>query len=436
MALIVVLLSSAIMLAIIKQEFNSQYEILKDNAQKEVVLLKQMLKNNYSSDKMPIESIYQLIAENKPSFTFSTTGNTLIAEHKDNSFYFRYSTDRGNINSSISSTLNDAFNNDFARALLFSNNHALIGLGPEDHIIVSAFVPLNDLGCANYALITTMNMEEIFLPFSEIILNTLLAEFILLSIGTLFIVMIHTKSLRKEVRTAAKELAHTKKQIKELRDIEKSLSEVKKDMEEALEIGLFGFWLYNLSANRSVRSLMHDHIFGYDAIVEKWNLDTFLNHVHQLDREEVSKSFDKAFTSNTEIDIACRIFKRNNELRWIWLRGRKRNDGCLIGIIRDITLRKNMEKELSDFRLHLEELVKIRTGELESEKDKLEQAFSSIKTLKTLLPICCTCGKIREDSGEWMNYESYIQKYTNSQFSHSLCSDCLKSHYPDLDLKT
>ena len=72
------------------------------------------------------------------------------------------------------------------------------------------------------------------------------------------------------------------------------------------------------------------------------------------------------------------------------------------------------------------------------EKDKmiveLKEALLKIKTLSGLLPICASCKKIRDDNGYWNQIESYIKTHSEAEFSHSICPNCAKKLYPDLDL--
>jgi len=56
--------------------------------------------------------------------------------------------------------------------------------------------------------------------------------------------------------------------------------------------------------------------------------------------------------------------------------------------------------------------------------------------LETLLPICSYCKKIREkdeEGGEqWVQLEQYLHQANDLQFSHSICQDCMKEHYPEV----
>ena len=61
----------------------------------------------------------------------------------------------------------------------------------------------------------------------------------------------------------------------------------------------------------------------------------------------------------------------------------------------------------------------------------LDRAEAQQKTLSGLLPICSHCKRIRDDAGYWSQVESYVSKYSEAEFSHSLCPSCLLEHYPE-----
>jgi len=49
---------------------------------------------------------------------------------------------------------------------------------------------------------------------------------------------------------------------------------------------------------------------------------------------------------------------------------------------------------------------------------------TELRQLKTLIPICMYCKKIRDDSDYWEQMEHYIHEHTGSDFSHGICPDC------------
>lgn len=68
--------------------------------------------------------------------------------------------------------------------------------------------------------------------------------------------------------------------------------------------------------------------------------------------------------------------------------------------------------------------------------DKLNRALKEVQTLQGLLPICSYCKKIKNEQGHWQKVETYIRSRTDAQFSHGICSECLKSIDITLDKKS
>lgn len=64
---------------------------------------------------------------------------------------------------------------------------------------------------------------------------------------------------------------------------------------------------------------------------------------------------------------------------------------------------------------------------------ELQQALAEIKTLRGIVPICAGCKNIRDDKGYWNQVEVYVHNHTEAEFSHSLCPECVKKLYPELD---
>ena len=62
---------------------------------------------------------------------------------------------------------------------------------------------------------------------------------------------------------------------------------------------------------------------------------------------------------------------------------------------------------------------------------ELQQALIEIKTLRGLLPICIYCKQVRDDEGFWRRVDEYVQKHTEVRFSHGICPDCMKKHFPE-----
>ena len=57
--------------------------------------------------------------------------------------------------------------------------------------------------------------------------------------------------------------------------------------------------------------------------------------------------------------------------------------------------------------------------------------ISELVELRRIVPICSHCHKVRDDTDFWHHVEDYMQRHTGVQFSHGICPDCLREHYPE-----
>ena len=62
----------------------------------------------------------------------------------------------------------------------------------------------------------------------------------------------------------------------------------------------------------------------------------------------------------------------------------------------------------------------------------LKVLYKRIRILEGFIPICANCKKIRNEENQWERMEKYIEQHSLSEFSHSICPDCVKELYPDL----
>ena len=89
-----------------------------------------------------------------------------------------------------------------------------------------------------------------------------------------------------------------------------------------------------------------------------------------------------------------------------------------------------MSRDLEKYHNEMEELVKLRTDELAQANKHLQLSLEKIKTLSGFLPICAACKKVRDDKGYWNQIESYIEKHSEAEFTHSVCPECARKLYP------
>lgn len=90
-------------------------------------------------------------------------------------------------------------------------------------------------------------------------------------------------------------------------------------------------------------------------------------------------------------------------------------------------------RQQSHVRALEKEIDERKKTELEKEKliAELRTALSEVKTLQGILPICSFCKKVRDDEGYWNQVDVYIRRRSDVDFSHSVCPECMRKHYPD-----
>ncbi len=106
-----------------------------------------------------------------------------------------------------------------------------------------------------------------------------------------------------------------------------------------------------------------------------------------------------------------------------------------------------MSSQLRRERDQLEARVEARTEELRCANERLQQeveerktiiarlnaSLHEVKTLRGILPICSFCKKIRDDQGAWKMIETYIAEHSDAAFSHGICQECVRKHFPEYD---
>jgi glucose-6-phosphate 1-dehydrogenase len=102
-----------------------------------------------------------------------------------------------------------------------------------------------------------------------------------------------------------------------------------------------------------------------------------------------------------------RYLCKDGSYRWLlWNAAPDPERGVIYSVARDVTERKVAEEE----REHL--------------VSELRVTLAEVKTLRTFLPICSYCKRIRDDENYWHSVEAYLSEHTNTQFSHSICPSC------------
>ena len=134
----------------------------------------------------------------------------------------------------------------------------------------------------------------------------------------------------------------------------------------------------------------------------------FIEFVHPEDRSRTLAQNGQVRGGGQALGFENRYRHRDGSYRWfLWNAAPDVGQHVIYSVARDITDRKEAEAEL-------DRLVR-----------ELQAALAEVRTLKSILPLCSYCRKIRDDEDYWQTVEQYVATQTDSRFSHSICPDCM-----------
>jgi PAS domain S-box-containing protein len=152
---------------------------------------------------------------------------------------------------------------------------------------------------------------------------------------------------------------------------------------------MFGAGGVEQLVGQTIVSIVHP---DYRADAEKRMRQLEETEIASLGKEQKMVRFD-----GTSVDVEARGININY-----------RGKPAVQVILRDITLRKRLQEELTE------------------KVAQLEAALVKVKQLEGIIPICMYCKKIRDDRESWHQLESYITEHSEALFSHGICPECFE----------
>ena len=63
--------------------------------------------------------------------------------------------------------------------------------------------------------------------------------------------------------------------------------------------------------------------------------------------------------------------------------------------------------------------------------ERIVQLTERVRTLEGILPMCSYCRRIRDERGSYQSLEDFVSDKTPAKFSHGVCPQCAKTHFPE-----
>ncbi len=141
--------------------------------------------------------------------------------------------------------------------------------------------------------------------------------------------------------------------VTEYKKTQKNLKENEERYRLAQKAAEIGSWEYNINSEKIKWSDQIEPIFGLKKGQFKGTFEDFMKYVHPDDRKLIEKEVDRCIKKGKDYDIEHRIIWPDGTVRWLREMGDVFTDEenkpyRMLGVVQDITDRKQSEKEIKD----------------------------------------------------------------------------------------
>ncbi len=154
--------------------------------------------------------------------------------------------------------------------------------------------------------------------------------------------------------------------LSELKTAENALRENEVRTAYVLEAGGIGTWVVDIANRTAIRSLTHARIFGYPDLTVEWSYQRLLEQIIPEDRRRVEEAVQRGIETGSGWKLEFQIRRLDGEVRWLEAQGvnyghTATTSGQMVGIVKDITERKQAERDLLAAKVTAESAVRAKS---------------------------------------------------------------------------
>jgi diguanylate cyclase (GGDEF)-like protein/PAS domain S-box-containing protein len=169
-------------------------------------------------------------------------------------------------------------------------------------------------------------------------------------------------------------------------EAEKALQASETQLKAAQRIAQIGSWEVDLITHDLIWSDETYRIFEVDSEQCEATHQVFLSTIHPEDRVQVDQAYAVSIRDQIPYEVTYRLLMTDGRIKHVHVLGQTFYDEAKmptrsVGTIRDVTLRVRMEAELYQYQHHLEDLVAVRTAELEESEARFRMMADTAPVL-------------------------------------------------------
>lgn len=185
-------------------------------------------------------------------------------------------------------------------------------------------------------------------------------------------------------------LSGTVQDITDLKEAEAALKKSEQRLNLSQRFANIGTWDWDIKTNELFWSERISPLFGGAESELDTSYDSFLNAVHPEDRQKVIEAVTNCIEHGAEYDIEHRVIWQDGSVRWLHEQGDtvRDQDGKatnMLGVVQDITRRKEAEENLIQALERAEKADKAKSEFLSSMSHELRTPLNSIIGFSDLL---------------------------------------------------